>query len=82
MRRWLAEKFFGAVEVVDEDEDFADEYEDEDFAHDTATPCLEESVAYSSFLASGVAGIEEVGFEEFLRLMRSSRLRADTAFES
>lgn len=73
MKHWLAEKFFGSEQVVHDDEDFAD---------DAATACLEESVAYSSFLASGVAGIEEVGFEEFLRLMRSSRLHADRTFES
>jgi hypothetical protein len=28
---------------------------------------IEESVAYSSFLASGVAGVESVSFEEFIK---------------
>lgn len=31
---------------------------------------LEESVAYSSFLASGVAGVEQVSFSEFIRHRR------------
>jgi hypothetical protein len=28
---------------------------------------IEESVAYSSFLASGVAGVESVSFEQFVK---------------
>ncbi|MGH8717855.1 MAG: hypothetical protein ACREV0_02775 [Burkholderiales bacterium] len=28
---------------------------------------LEDAMAYSSFLSSGVAGVEEISFEEFLR---------------
>lgn len=75
MKHWLAEKFFASEQFVDEGEDFT-------LTDDAHTACLEESVAYSSFLASGVAGIEEVSFEEFLRLIRSSSLRADATFES
>jgi hypothetical protein len=75
MKHWLAQKFFASEQVMDEDEDFA-------LTDDAPTACLEESVAYSSFLASGVAGIEDVSFEEFLRLIRSSPLRADATFES
>jgi hypothetical protein len=31
------------------------------------TTTLEDAMAYSSFLSSGVAGVEEISFEEFLR---------------
>ena len=33
---------------------------------DDSMAYLEESIAYSAFLASGVAGVDEVSFEEFV----------------
>jgi hypothetical protein len=34
---------------------------------------IEESIAYSSFLASGVAGVEEVSFEQFVQRYHESK---------
>jgi hypothetical protein len=38
---------------------------------------LEDAMAYSSFLSSGVAGVEEISFEEFLR--RAKKRKQKTA---
>jgi hypothetical protein len=37
---------------------------------------LEESIAYSAFLASGVAGVEEVSFEEFVWRYHQAKKRS------
>jgi hypothetical protein len=37
------------------------------------TTSLEDAMAYSSFLSSGVAGVEEISFEEFLRRARKGK---------
>jgi hypothetical protein len=65
MKGWLMEKIF-RIENAHAD-DIMDWYAGE------PTSYLEESVAYSSFLASGVAGVEEVSFAEFLRMFRAGR---------
>ncbi|MGH8727167.1 MAG: hypothetical protein ACREV9_03180 [Burkholderiales bacterium] len=36
---------------------------------------LEDAIAYSSFLSSGVAGVEEISFEEFLRRAKKRKTR-------
>jgi prophage antirepressor-like protein len=45
--------------------------------HSSAGPqiktTLEDSIAYSSFMSSGVAGVEEISFEEFLRRARKRK---------
>jgi hypothetical protein len=39
------------------------------------TTTLEEAMAYSSFLSSGVAGVEEISFEEFLRRAKKRKTK-------
>lgn len=36
---------------------------------------LEDAMAYSSFLSSGVAGVEEISFEEFLKRAKKRKTR-------